>query len=159
MVQLRHQLQFSGTAKAFLLQRRQVLAARFPAGWLPNVQWLARRPSSPNAPAYEQVHAWPRGLAILGPGSNVKRPDASGAGTCTRLCMCAASQGQELASTLDLHRVGLPNSRARERFHQPQVTPGVKHWGRNQPGEGETPFCIWHLLRCRSGLAGNATCG
>lgn len=51
--------------------------------------------------------------------------------------------------------VGLPNSRARERHHQPQVTLGVKRWGRNQLGEGETPFCIWHLLRCWSGLAGN----
>lgn len=94
VVQLHHQLQFSGTAKAFLLQRRQVLAARFPDGRLPNVQWLAWRPSSPNAPVYEQVLAWPHGLAILGPGSNAKRPDASGAGTCTRLCLVLPRKGR-----------------------------------------------------------------
>lgn len=50
-----------------------MLAARFPAGWLPKAQWLAWHPSSPNAPAYEQVHVWSCSPAILGPGSNAKQ--------------------------------------------------------------------------------------
>lgn len=69
---------------------------------------------------------------------------------CTRPRTCAASQGQELASPSDLHpRVGLPNSRAGERLHQPQVTPGAKHWGRNQP------FC-WGKHHFASGTCSGA---
>lgn len=70
-----------------------------------------------------------------------KPPDAGGAGTCIHTRLGTRCQGRELALPSDLHpRVGLPNSRARERLHQPQVTPGEKHGVGTGQVTGETPF-------------------
>lgn len=71
----------------------------------------------------------------------------------------AASQRQELASALDLHRVGLPNSRARERLHQPGGLQFTRRQGWGWPAHAERaqPHALagvshLNILRCCSAL-------